>query len=148
MKIKRHDTRGHFDHGWLKTWHTFSFGHYQDPEWMGFRTLRVMNEDIVQPGQGFPTHPHRDMEIITYIVEGRLEHKDSTGGGSVISKGDFQHMTAGSGIRHSEFNPSNDEPVHLYQIWIEPAERGLTPGYTDRHASGSSGAIELVASPD
>ena len=132
IAIRRSADRGQFDHGWLKTWHTFSFADYRDPDFMGFRTLRVINEDIVAPGQGFGTHPHADMEIITYILDGAIEHKDSMGNGSIIRAGEIQRMTAGTGVTHSEFNPSTDEPLHLLQIWIRPATRGLTPGYEQK----------------
>lgn len=147
--------RGHFDHGWLDTRHTFSFAGYQDPAHMGFRHLRVINEDVVQPGGGFGTHPHRDMEIITYILEGALEHKDSMGNTGVIASGEVQQMTAGTGITHSEYNASSTEPVHLMQIWIVPAETGLTPSYEQRTlldpgvgSDGSAARLQLVASPD
>jgi len=129
IQIRRSQERGGGDHGWLKTHHTFSFSDYWDPKWMGFRSLRVINEDWVAPNTGFPTHPHRDMEIITYVLEGKLEHKDSLGTGSVILPGDGQRMTAGSGIRHSEFNPSKTDPVHLLQIWIQPEKAALSPSY-------------------
>lgn len=131
-RLRKADERGHFDHGWLKTSHTFSFGHYFDPEWNGFHTLRVINEDFVAPGQGFGTHGHKDMEIITIVLSGELEHKDSLGNGEVLRPGELQRMTAGSGIRHSEFNPSASSPTHLYQIWVLPEAKDLVPGYEQR----------------
>lgn len=142
--------RGHANHGWLKTWHTFSFSTYQDPKHMRFRSLRVMNEDVVAPRQGFGTHPHQDMEIVTYVLSGRLEHKDSMGNGEVLRAGEFQRMTAGTGIAHSEFNPSDAEPVHLYQIWLFPERKGLTPSYQQRAfpIERRKNRLQLVASRD
>lgn len=142
--------RGAVNLGWLDSKHTFSFGDYHDPAHMGFASLRVINEDWIEPGQGFGTHPHRDMEIITYIIKGALEHKDSMGNGAVMKRGDVQHMTAGSGIRHSEFNHSSDEPVHLLQIWILPDEQGLNPGYEERtfNDDAKMNQLRLIASPN
>ena len=142
--------RGHAKYEWLDTWHTFSFDSYYDPAHMGFRSLRVMNEDRVQPGQGFGRHGHRDMEIVTYVLEGALQHRDSMGNGSVIQAGEFQRMSAGTGVQHSEFNPSAPEPVHFDQIWLLPAQKGLAPSYEERTFAKSEmqGKLLLVASPD
>ena len=150
ISLRPSAARGHFDFGWLDTRHSFSFGDYYDPKHMGFRTLRVINEDRVKPGEGFPTHPHRDMEIVTYVLEGALQHKDSMGNGSIIRPGEVQRMTAGTGITHSEFNTSEYDPLHLLQIWIQPEQRGLPPGYEQKTFSGDEkrGRLRLVASPD
>src|SRR5215475_2964013 len=133
LDVRRSADRGHFDHGWLDTYHTFSFADYQDPDWMQFGPLRVINDDRVAPGEGFGKHGHRDMEIITYLLEGELQHRDSLGNGSVIRVGDVQRMSAGTGVTHSEFNPSPSEEVHLPQVWILPDTQRLAPGYEQRN---------------
>lgn len=150
FRIRRSADRGFFDHGWLKTYHTFSFSSYYDPKHVNFRSLRVMNEDVVAPGQGFGEHGHKDMEIVTYVLEGALQHKDSLGNGEILRPGEFQRMTAGTGIRHSEFNPSGSEPVHLYQIWLLPERPGLTPSYEQKafDAAERKDQFRVVASPD
>jgi redox-sensitive bicupin YhaK (pirin superfamily) len=143
-------SRGRTSIDWLESWHSFSFGDYHDPQWRSFRSLRVINDDRVAPGGGFDTHPHRDMEIITWVLSGALEHRDSLGNGSVIRPGDMQRMTAGSGILHSEFNPSPTESVHLLQIWLFPDKKGLVPGYEQRAFARNDrqNALHLVASRD
>ncbi len=150
LRVRRRQDRGHADHGWLDTYYTFSFADYYDEGHMGFRALRVLNEDRVQPGRGFGMHGHQDMEILTYVLAGQLEHKDSLGTGAIIRPGELQHMTAGTGVRHSEFNPSATEPVHLYQIWLLPDRRGLRPSYDQRafDPANRRGRWQLVAAPD
>jgi len=150
ITIRRANERGHFDFGWLNTYHTFSFGDYYDPKHTRFRTLRVINEDFVQAAHGFPTHGHRDMEIVTYILEGALEHRDSMGTGSVIRRGDAQRMSAGTGVTHSEANPSPDAAVHLLQIWIFPEQQGLTPEYEEKKFTDEEkrNKLRLIVSPD
>jgi len=150
ITIRKADERGHFDHGWLDTYHTFSFAEYYDPRHMGFRTLRVINEDRVHPGRGFPTHAHSDMEILTYVLDGALEHRDSMGNGSIIRPADVQRMSAGTGVTHSEYNPSQTDAVHLLQIWIVPERRGLTPGYEQKAfaAAEKENRLRLIAARD
>lgn len=150
LQVRRSAERGFFDHGWLKTYHTFSFGEYQDPAWIDFGPLRVINDDRVAPGEGFGKHGHRDMEILTYLLAGELEHRDSMGNGSVIRAGDVQCMSAGTGVLHSEFNPSADEEAHLLQVWIRPAQERLAPGYEQKHFGDAEkrGRLRLIASSD
>jgi redox-sensitive bicupin YhaK (pirin superfamily) len=150
IQVRPSDARGHFDMGWLDTHHTFSFADYYDPRFMGFRALRVINDDRVKPSAGFPTHPHRDMEIISVVLGGTIAHQDSMGNQTLIRKGEVQRMTAGTGVRHSEWNPSKDEELHLMQIWILPERQGLTPGYEQKefHAEARPGELVPIAMPN
>ena len=147
ITLRKANERGHAAHGWLDTYHTFSFADYHDPQWMGYRSLRVINDDLVAPGMGFGKHPHRDMEIITYILSGSLAHQDSMGNGRSITAGEFQYMAAGSGVQHSEQNPSAKEAVHLLQVWIVPDEKGVAPRYAEKSMKDAAGGVlHLVAS--
>jgi len=148
ITIRKSSERGHSQIGWLNSFHTFCFADYYDPHFMGFGSLRVINEDIVQPGRGFAKHPHQDMEIITYIVEGALEHKDSLGTGSIIKPGEIQRMSAGTGVAHSEVNPSQTESVHLLQIWLLPETKGLQPSYEQKTISTKTNELILIGSPE
>ena len=150
IQINKGTERGHANHGWLESWHSFSFADYYDPDKMGVASLRVINDDYIAAKGGFPTHPHRDMEIITYVLSGALAHRDSMGNGSIIQAGDVQKMSAGTGIRHSEFNPSEDTSVHLLQIWIQPRDRGITPSYAQKsyRREDKKGRLCLIASPE
>ena len=145
--IRNSNERGHVNHGWLDSYFTFSFADYYDPQWLGFRTLRVINDDLILPGMGFGTHPHRDMEIISYVLSGQLQHRDSIGNGRTIKAGEFQYMAAGSGVEHSDFNPSKTEATRLLQIWIKPDAKGVNPRYAERNfTKAETGKLHLVAS--
>ena len=147
MMIRNANERGHTNHGWLDSYHTFSFADYYDRQWMGYRSLRVINDDLVMPGQGFGQHPHRDMEIITYVLSGALEHKDSLGNGRIIHPGEFQYIAAGSGVVHSEFNPAQDEAVHFLQIWVMPDHKNAKPAYAEKSATAHpTGQWQLITS--
>jgi len=145
--VRKAEQRGHAQHGWLDSWHTFSFAEYYDPEFMGFSALRVINEDVIAPGQGFGTHPHKDMEILTYVLSGTVEHQDSMGNKEQIPAGEFQIMSAGTGVRHSEYNASASEPLHLYQIWIIPQQAGVEPRYEQKKFDAPQGR-QWVLTPD
>ena len=145
--LRKANERGHANHGWLDSWHTFSFANYYDPNFMGFSALRVINDDVIDAGQGFGTHPHKDMEILTYVLEGAVEHQDSMGNKEQVPAGEFQIMSAGTGVRHSEYNPSKTDRLRLYQIWIIPEETGITPRYEQRRFDAAQGK-QLVLSPD
>jgi hypothetical protein len=150
ITLRKADERGYANHGWLQSHHSFSFADYYDPKHMGFGPLRVINDDHIAAGMGFGTHGHRDMEIITYVLEGAIAHKDSMGNGSTIRPGDVQRMSAGTGVQHSEFNPSNSDKTHMLQIWIQPAQQGIAPGYEEKHFERieKQGNLRLIASPD
>ena len=150
LTVRKSEDRGHADHGWLQSHHSFSFADYYDPAYMGWGNLRVINDDLIAPGGGFGMHGHRDMEIVTYVTTGALAHKDSMGNGTAIPPGDVQRMSAGSGVRHSEFNDAPDQATHLFQIWIEPREKGITPGYEQKCFADAEkrGRLRLIASPD